>query len=65
MNLVPVNRAMPEKPDKFSLPSVEVLALLAQVAQQGSSFFLPSFYGRARCLRPVWEVLGLPGGGGG
>ena len=34
VNLVPVNREMPEKPEKFSLPSVEVLALLAQVAQQ-------------------------------
>ena len=33
VSLVPVNRAMPEKPGKFSLPSVEVLALLAQVAQ--------------------------------
>ena len=64
VNLVLVNRAMPKQPEKFSLPSVEVLALLAQVAQQGSSFFLPSFYGRARCLRPVWEVLGLPGVGG-
>ena len=47
VNLVPVNRAMPEKPDQFSLPSVEVVALLAQVAEQGSSFFLPSFYGGA------------------
>ena len=65
VNLVPVNREMPEKPQKFLLMLVEVLALLAQVAQQGSSFFLPSFYGRAWCLRPVWEVLGLPGGGGG
>ena len=46
VNLVPVNRALPEKPEKLSLPSVEVLALLAQVAEQGSSFFLPSFYGR-------------------
>ena len=63
VNLVPVNREMPEKPEKFLLPSVEVLALLAQVAQQSSSFFLPPFYSRARCLRPVWEVLGLPGGG--
>ena len=33
VNLVPVNRDMPKKPQKFSLPSVEVLALLAQVAQ--------------------------------
>ena len=65
VNMLPVNRSMPEKPEKFSLPSVEVLALLAQVAQQGSSFFLPSFSDRATCLRPVWEVLGLPGGGGG
>ena len=64
VNLVPVNREMAEKPEKFSLPSVEVLALLAQVAQQGSSFFLPPLYSRARCLRPVWEVLGLLGGGG-
>ena len=64
MNLVPVNREMPERPEKFLLPSVEVLALLAQVAQQGSSFFLPPLYGRARSLRPVLEVLGLPGGGG-
>ena len=64
VNLVPVNREMPEKPEKFSLPSVEVLALLAQVAQQGSFFFLPPLYSRARCLRPVSEVLGLPGGGG-
>ena len=63
VNLVPVNREMPEKPEKFSLPSVEVLALLGQVAQQGSSFF-PPLYGRARSLRPVWEVLGLRGGGG-
>ena len=43
VNLVPVNREMPEKPEKFSLPYVEVLALLAQVAQQGSSFFLPPY----------------------
>ena len=43
---------------------MEVLALLAQEAQQGSSFFLRPFYSRARCLRPVWEVLGLRGGGG-
>ena len=64
VNPVPMNREMQENPEKFSLPSVERLALLAQVAQQGSSFFLPSFYGRARYLRPVWEVLGLPGGGG-
>ena len=64
VNLVPVNREMPKKPDIFSLPSLEVLALLAQVAQRGSSFFLPSFYGWARCLRPVWVALGLPGGGG-
>ena len=33
VTLVPVNREMLEKPEKFSLPSVEVLALLAQVAQ--------------------------------
>ena len=64
VNLVLVNREMPEKPVKFSLPSLEVLALLAQVAQHSSSFFLPSFYGRARCLRPR-GVLGLPGWGGG
>ena len=64
VNLVPVNREMPEKPKKFSLPSVEVLALLAQVVQQGSSFFLPPLYGTARSLGPVWEVLGLPRGGG-
>ena len=64
VNLVPVNRAMPEKPEKFWLPSREVLALLAQVAQQGSSFSLPSFYGWARCLRPAREVPGLTGGGG-
>ena len=43
VNLVPLNREMLEKPEKFSLPSVEVLALLAQVAQQGSSFFSPPF----------------------
>ena len=43
VNLVPVNREMLEKREKFSLPSVEVLALLAQVAQQGSSFFLPLY----------------------
>ena len=55
---------MPENPEKFLLPSVEVVALLAQVAHQGSSFFLPPFYNRAPCLRPVWEVLGLLGGGG-
>ena len=64
VNLVPVNRAMPEKPEKFSLPSVEVFALLAKMAQQGSFFFLPSSYGRARCLQPVWGVLGLREGGG-
>ena len=45
VNLVPVNREISEKPEKFWLPSVEVLALLAQVAQQGSSFFLPPCYG--------------------
>ena len=33
VNLVPVNREMPKKPDKFSLPSMEVLALLAHVAR--------------------------------
>ena len=43
VNFVPVNREMPEKPETFSLPLVEVLALLAQVAQHGSSFFLPPF----------------------
>ena len=32
VNLVPVNREMPEKLEKFSLPSVDVLALLAHVA---------------------------------
>ena len=62
VNLLLVNREMPERLEKFSLPSPEVLALLAQVAQQGSS--LPPFYSKARCLRPVWEVMGLPGGGG-
>ena len=65
VNLVPVNREMSEKPEMFSLPSVEVLAQLAYVAQEGSSFFLPPLYGRARSVRPIWEVLGLPGGGGG
>ena len=64
VNLIPVNRVMKEKPEKFSLSSVEVLALLAHVARHGSSFFLPPFNGRARCLRPVWDVLSLPGGGG-
>ena len=63
VNLVPINREMPERPQKFSLTSVEVLALLAQVARQGSSSFLPPLYGRARSLRPDWEVLGLPRGG--
>ena len=33
VTLVPVNREMREKLEKFSRPSVEVLALLAQVAQ--------------------------------
>ena len=61
VNLVPLNEEMRSRPEKFSLPSVEVLALLAQ---QGSSFFLPSFNARARCLRPVWDVLSLPGGRG-
>ena len=42
-NLVPINRQMPEKTEKFLLLSVEVLALLARVAQQGSSFFLLPF----------------------
>ena len=41
VNLVLVNREMPEKAEKFSLPLVKVLALLAHWAQQGSSFFLP------------------------
>ena len=65
VNLVPVNGAMPQKPQKFSLTSVEVFALLAQLAQQGLSFCLRSFHGRAWCLRPVWELLGLLGRGGG
>ena len=64
VNLILANRAMRGKLEKFSPPSVEVLALLAQVARQGSSFFLPSFYGRAKCLRPVWDVLSLLGGEG-
>ena len=64
VNLVPLNEEMRSRPEKFCLPSVEVLALLAQVAQQGSSFFLPSFYARARCLRPLWDVLSLLGGEG-
>ena len=64
VNLVPLNEEMRSRPEKFSLPCVEVLALLAQVAQQGSSFFLPSFSARARCMRPVWDILSLPGGGG-
>ena len=63
-NVVLVDRAMRHKPEKVSLPSVEVLALVASVVQRGSSFLLPFFYGRARCLQPFWEVLGLPGGGG-
>ena len=65
VNLVPLNEEMRSRPEKFSLPSVEVLALLAQVAQQGSSFFLPSFYARARCLRPCGTFCPCRGGGGG
>ena len=53
MNLLPLNREMLEKLEKFLLPFVEVLALLAQVAQQGSSFSFPPFYSRARSLHPV------------
>ena len=64
VSLVLVNREMPEKPEAFSLPLVEVVALLAQVAQQESSFLLPPLYSRAPCLRPIWEVLGLLGGEG-
>ena len=65
VNLVPVNREMRGKPEKFSLPSVEVLALLVRWRSRVHRFSYPPFYDRARCLRPVWEVLGLPGGGGG
>ena len=65
VNLVPVHREMPKKPEKFFLLLLEVLAFLAQVAQHGSSFFRPPLYGRAPSLRLVWEVLGLPGGRGG
>ena len=64
VNLVPVNRAMPETPDKFSLPSVEVLPLFAQVAWRGSSFFLPSFYGGAMCPSAL-EGAGVAGWGEG
>ena len=48
VNLVPLNGEMWSRPEKFSLGSGEVLALLSQVAQQESSFFLPSFHARAR-----------------
>ena len=43
---------------------MEVLALLAQVAQQASSFFLPPFYSRARCGPAGLGGAGARGGGG-
>ena len=66
VNLVPVNREMPEKPEKFSLPSVEVLALLVQVAQQGSSFPPPPLYIVGPDVSGQFgRCWGSPGGGGG
>ena len=61
VNLKRVQRAMRGKPEKFSLPSVELLALRAKVGRQRSSFLLPLFYGRAKCLRRVLVLLSLPG----
>ena len=38
VNLIPVNRKSPRKPDSSTLPTGEVLALLAMAAVQGSGF---------------------------
>ena len=61
VNVIPVNRESPQIPESFSLPTVEMLALMAMVAVLGSRFFFsPPRHPRSRVYKDVWDILALP-----